>query len=70
MPTKKTHRIQVKRRRFAFQIGATFVGLKEYRCQHASARLLSFVVDPGSEREPHEIRGLLRAEILKRIGGG
>lgn len=65
MSLSKTLRIQVKRRRFGFKFGLSAVAVKEY--QKKRGRVASFAVALNDEREPHEIRKLVRAEILKRI---
>lgn len=61
----KTLRIQVRRRRFAFKFGLSVVAVEER--PKKKGRAASFAVALKDEREPSEIRRLLRTEILKRI---
>ncbi len=56
-------RIQVLRRRFAFTVGQSAVGVKEYGSTDSSGRLLSFGFVISNELT----REMIRAEILRRI---
>lgn len=64
---RRTLRIQVRYRRFAFAFGDTFAAVKEYRSERSPAPIASFAVALDDKREPREIRKLVKAEILKRL---
>ena len=66
--SSKTFRIQVKRRRFGFKFGLSAAAVKEY--QTGFTPLISFAIALDAEREPGEVRKLIRGELLRRIGGG
>lgn len=66
--TKRIHYLRAWRRRFGFQIGLSYVAVKEYVSRENAKPDLSFAVALTTEETIEEIERLIRTEVLKRIG--
>jgi hypothetical protein len=66
--TKRIYYLRSARRRWGFQIGQTFVAIKECVSRENRKPSLSFMVALNAEKTLQDIERLVRAEVLRRIG--
>jgi hypothetical protein len=65
--TKRIYYIRSARRRWGFQVGHSFIAVKECISRENAKPKLSFIVALTDEQTENEIERLVRSEILKRI---
>ena len=64
---KRMNFLRSMRRRFGFQVGQTFVAVKECVSRENAKPGLSFIVALNTEESLSDIERLVRSEVLKRI---